>query len=390
MMRKIFVLAAAAVFVLGLSTSSWAVAEFDFGASIRSNFQWNQENKDRSVALGKDDSGVGETSFSMVNGGRSRIYMDGTLDDFTARLEIRLWEGNQIRADRASATWNFSEGMYFLFGYDSDLVDLHWSDAVLDNNANYGFGAIGDNKQVQAQIGGSTETFTWGVDLSQSWEGGLGQFAGLGNVTSEVTIIPRAEGIVKFAVGEMFDIGASGWFQVTEARRPPPPVGTTAGLSDKSITEWGINSRFRYFSDFVNVGLGAFYGKNLGISGVAGHPGWTATGATALIGGSVKDVTGYGIFLTGSFPIEPVTLGIGGGFESTSTDLSKGTAVPVVGGIVTEKDWTQWNFYVNVLYSFTDNFSIIPEFLYRDYGKSYLGVKQGNEWVIGARLQADF
>jgi hypothetical protein len=385
MMRKIFVLAAAAVFVLGLSTSSWAVAEFDFGASIRTNIQWNQTDKDNALANGLDDSGIGETSINMGNGGKSRIYMDGTLDDFSARLEIRLAEGNLIEAHRASATWNFSEGMYFLFGYESDLVDLHWSDAVMDNNANYGFGAIGDNKQAQLQIGGSTETFTWGVDIAQAYEGGFAQFAGFGGtVTDEVTTIPRLEGIIKFALGEMFDIGGSLWYQTTSLRR-----GLT-GNSDKSLTEWGINSRFRYFSDFVNVGLGAFYGNNLGISGVAGHPGWTATGATALIGGSTKDVTGYGVFLTGSFPIEPVTLGVGGGMEYTSTDLSKGTAVPVVGGIVTETDWTQWNFYVNVLYSFTDNFSIIPEFLYRDYGKSYLGVKQGNEWVIGARLQADF
>jgi hypothetical protein len=374
MMRKIVILAVAAVFVLGLSTVSWAVAEFDFGASIRTNIQWNQTNDDFEEANGAiGDDGIGDFNINMANGGRSRIYMNGTLDDFTARLEIRLWEGNEIRTDRASATWDFAEGMYFLFGYDSDLVDLHWSDAVMDNNANYGFGAIGDNKEVQLQIGGATETWSWGICIAEPYDSGIG--AGVFN--DEHQYIPRIEGIGKWALGEMFDIGFSAWYQTSE-------MTNGGAVSDEDVDEYGINGRFRYFSEFVNVGVGGFYGQNLGISGVSGHPGNTdAAGGVQLIANSVEDVDTYGLFATLSFPIEPVTLGIGGGFETADSDAASTQNL-------LNDDWTQWNFYVNVLYNFTDNFFIIPEFLWRDYGEDYNDIDQGNEWVLGARLQADF
>jgi hypothetical protein len=319
----------------------------------------------------------------MANGGRSRLYVNGELDDFSARLEIRMWDGREIRADRASATWNFAEGMYFLFGFDSDLVDLHWSDAVMNNNANYGFGAIGDNKEVQLQLGGSSETWSWGVAIAEPYDSALG-----GPFRDEHQYIPRLEAIGKWALGEMFDLGFSGWFQTTEL------TNGGAGVSDEDAQEYGFNGRFRYFSELVNVGLGGFWGQNLGVSGVSG-----AEGNTDSVGGilldatnNVEDVSTLGLFLTLSFPIEPVTLGIGGGFETASTDvnLANGTGALAAGTALPEDDWTQWNFYVNVLYNFTDNFFIIPEFWYADYGDSYEDIDQGSEWILGARLQADF
>jgi hypothetical protein len=381
-MKKIFAVAVAAVFVFGLSAAAWAVAEFEIGASVRTNIQYNVINDDRDAALRvvpeAQGDGFGDFTVRMNNGGRARLYINGELDDFSARFEIREGDGRAIRADRASATWNFAEGMYFLFGFDSDLVDLHWSDAILDDQANYGFGAIGDNKQAQLQLGGSTEMFTWGIDIAEAYDSGLNVGT---SFTSEQADFPRFEGIAKFAFGEMFDFGASGWVQSTELINSPT-------ISDEDVQEWGFNGRIRYFSDFVNAGIGGFYSQNAGVSGVSGHPG----GVPAVEGTSVEDADVFGAFLTVSFPVEPVTIGAGAGFETASTDrnFADGTGLLAAGALLPEDEWTRWMFYVNVLYNFTDNFFIIPEIQFKDYGDDYENADQGSEWIVGARLQADF
>jgi hypothetical protein len=392
MMRKILVLVAAAVFVLGLSTSSWAIAEFDIGATIRTNIQYNVFNDDRVLVEDgpTQDDGYGDLTLSVPNGGRARIFLNGTLDDFTSRFELRMGDDNRdkvrgIRADRASATWNFAEGMYFLFGLDSDEVDLHWSDAVMNDSGNFQFGAIGDQKEWQIQLGGSTEMFTWAIVAANPWDvtgDGSELELDIGNFESEHALFPRFEGIVKFAVGEMFDFGVSGWVQNIELQNSPT-------FSDEDITEWGFNTRARFYSDYVNVGAGFFYGNNLGVSGVDGADGlYDSEGGIGVdANGKVEDVNTFGGLITFSIPLEPVTIGVGGGFETANTDVDIGL---VSGAPLPEDDWTQWNMYVNVLYNFTDNFSIIPEFWYADYGDSFEDVDQGTEWVIGARLQADF
>jgi hypothetical protein len=80
-----------------------------------------------------------------------------------------------------------------------------------------------------------------------------------------------------------------------------------------------------------------------------------------------------------SIPLEPVTIGAGAGFEEASTDA-----------VVLDDSWNRWMWYVNVLYSFTDNFTIIPEIQFQDLGDNYSKVDEGSMWAVGARLQADF
>ena len=52
-----------------------------------------------------------------------------------------------------------------------------------------------------------------------------------------------------------------------------------------------------------------------------------------------------------------------------------------------KKKDAQQAYFIDAKYSITKNFSVLPEFSYRDFMKDKNGVKQGKEYYAGAQIQ---
>ena len=90
-----------------------------------------------------------------------------------------------------------------------------------------------------------------------------------------------------------------------------------------------------------------------------------------------------------TFSLEPALINLGFGTQQADTELRPSA--------VFEDDVSTWGAFVNVVYNLTDNFWIVPELLYQDYGddaaKNAFGAGRndlGNDMIIGVLIGADF
>jgi len=392
-MKKIFILAAATVFVLGMSAPSWAVADFAIGGNIQFEPYWKFKD------LG-DVEIAGEDSFTDYFGdldGSSRINFKATVGDVTGFYELGIGSGSSLSLRHAYAEWDAGT-FQLMVGRNWGLVAFGFTDLQLGWDGPYGNLYDGRNDQIRLTIPGETWAFKVAFYTARAQatyvttadccdlliaaateaelftEEELEALEALGisaptivAATTEAPI-PAIAAAVDFAFGEAFPITASAFFQTYEL------IGGAADGED--VMTWAIAANGRLNFEALYFAYQVWYAQNPLSGGFDAGP-YTAA---AVVGDSVEDVNAYGGFLRVVVPMETITLGAGGTIEFADySDLD-----------LAEDDSTRWSGYVNIIYNFTDNFYMQPEINYFDNGDNQAGTDLGNEINVGVHFQANF
>ncbi len=400
-MRKIFVLAAAALFVLGMSTPSWAVADFAIGASIRIDAGWQFTDLGDTNGAGNEDS---STQFFLAAPGNSRINFKATVGDVTGFVEMSLADGN-TGLRHAYASWDMGGGSSLLFGRTWSIMAFGFTDMRLGRNsvggddtnadfldmANIGFGTLYFSRNPQIRYTYAGEAFTVELAIEDNDENlDRGPLAADNYVADSA--IPMFLASVSFQPLEMLTLTPSGFYTGYDL------TGIAPTTSDVDIDAFGFAIDGRLDFDIARISFEGWIGDNLGTAaaGFDLRPGATVSAGVPVAdaaGTDVEDVSSWGGFVQLTFRFEPAILNVGAGYQQS--DVENTDNVPA--GVVYEDDVSTMGFFVNVLYNLTDNFYIQPEITYLDYGddanENAFGPGDndlGSELMAGVHFQADF
>jgi len=387
-MKKIFIFAAAALLVLGLSTSSWAVADFAIGGSARLDTGWQLrdwgDQADAAYGVGSEDS---QTNFYLDNPGNGRVNFKATVDDVTGFFELGLGDTN-VSIRHAYASWDMGGGQSLLFGHTWSIMAFGFTDQRLNfDNGNVGAGCLYFGRHPQLRYTYAAETFTLQIALEDN-DTGVNPTAGVKYVE---TMIPAIVASVEFSPMEMLTLTPSGFYQMYDL------TGVLPATRDLDIDTYALALDGRLNFEAFRISFEGWWGQNLGVAAdaidirpgiVAGLPtvGFAAPVANAA-GTDVEDVNAYGGFVQLTFPMETMLFNAGLGWQSADVENSPSAAF--------EDSQEVMSFFVNVLYNLTDNMYIQPEFSYFDYGDDAtknpgVGNDLGNDIFVGVHWQADF
>jgi hypothetical protein len=388
MMRKILVFAAAAALVLGLSVPSWAVADFDIGASVRLETGWQFSDFGDARAIGAEDS---QTQFYMRNPGTGRLNFKATVGDVTGFIEYALNANGTLR--HGYLEWDMGGGMSLLVGQTWALFSPGAADQRLNfENSLTGFGVLYYDRIPQVRFTYAAETFTIQASAEDSRQlAGASALAPAGAGGYQVEDpIPAFTVLADFKPMEMLSLTPSIYFQTYDYTAIAP--GTVGG--DQSVDSWVLCLDARVDVDMFTFKGEIWYGNNVGDSAsfndqrpnattVLGSPGLNTAGT------DLEDTSAWGGFAQVTFALEPALINLGFGTQQADTELRPSAAF--------EDDVTTWGAFVNVVYNLTDNFWIVPELLYQNYGddanKNAFGAGRndlGNDMIIGVLIGADF
>lgn len=414
-MKKIFVLAAAAVFVLGMSAPSWAVADFAIGGSVRIDAGWRFTDLGDVNEPGGEDS---QTNFFLVNPGNGRINFKATVGDVMGFFEFGMGSTG-VSTRHIYASWDMGGGSSLLFGHTWSIMAFGFTDMrMADDLANLGYGCLYFGRLPQIRYTYTAEA--WNLKLAlENFTVSSATVIGLGaeelnwvvdqdtgllvqeNVFTtpdylSQTYIPALVAAVGITASETWPLTVSGYYQQFDLQ------GIEPGTKDVGASVYAAAIDGRVNLEFMKIIYEGWWGNNLGLradvfdvrpsakTSVFGNPGVTAAGD------DLNDAASYGGFLQLSFPFETVALNIGGGIQTASVE-SKPSAALGTEDVVYEDDLTTYGFFVNVLYNLTDNFYIQPEITYLNHGddqdKNAFGTGKnslGSDIYAGVHLQADF
>ncbi len=397
-MRKIFVLAAAALFVLGMSTPSWAVADFAIGASIRIDAGWQFTDFGDSNGAGNEDS---RTQFFLANPGNSRINFKATVGDVTGFTEFALASTpRNVDLRHAWVSWDMGGGSSLLFGHTWSIMSFGFTDMRLGSNAiglgggnadfldmaNIGFGTLYFSRNPQIRYTYAGEAFTVQVAIEDNDENRARGPLAAANYIAE-SAIPMFLASVSFQPLEMLTLTPSGFYTMYDL------TGIAPTTSDVDIDAFGFAIDGRLDFDIARISFEGWMGDNLGTAaaGFDIRPGATVGAGVPVAdaaGTDVEDVTSWGGFVQLTFRFEPAILNLGVGYQESDVENP---------GPGFEDDVSTTGFFINVLYNLTDNFYIQPEITYLDHGddanENAFGPGDndlGSELVAGVHFQADF
>jgi hypothetical protein len=389
MMKKILVIAAAALFVFGMSTPSWAVADFAIGASIRIDAGWQVTDHGDSTSTAGPPPVSGEdsqTQFFLERPGNSRINFKATVGDVTGFVEF----SDTPALRHAYASWDMGGGSSLLFGQTWSIMSFGFTDQRLAGDlANIGFGTLyfGRNPQIRYTYAG--EAFTVEVSIENN-----DKVTDVDFLSED--FIPMFSAGVTFKPLEMVTLTPSAMYQMYDL------TGIAPGTSDVDIDVFGFALDGRVDFEMFRISFEGWIGENLGVPAAIfdgrdtlGKPVTVDAGVPVedAAGTDIEDVSSWGGFVQLTFRFEPAILNIGGGFQSS--DVENTTGIPA--GAVYEDEVEMASYFINVLYNLTDNFYIQPEVSYFDYGddanKNAFGASDndlGSDIFLGVHFQADF
>ena len=386
-MKKIFVFAAAAVLVFGLSTSSWAVADFAIGGSARLDAGWQfTDLGDLNEPAGEDS----QTTFFLMNPGNGRVNFSATVDDVTGFFEIAMGDTN-VSIRHAYASWDMGGGTSLLFGHTWSIAGFAFTDQRLNfDNGHVGAGALYFGRNPQIRYTYAAETFTLELAAEDNRIAAAPAPLVAANYIAE-DIIPALTASVSFSPMEMLTLKPNVFYQMYDL------TGIAAGTKDVDVDAWSIAMDGRLNFEMFRISFQGWYGQNLGIA--ANSFDWTRLNATVAMGTpvvdaagtDVEDVAAYGGFVQLTFPMETMMLNVGLGYQESDVENTP--------SVNFESDMAVYSFFVNVLYNLTDNMYIQPEISYFDYGddanKNAFGAgvgknDLGNDLFVGVHWQADF
>jgi len=411
-MKKIFVLAAAAVFVLGMTAPSWAVAEFAIGGSVRLDAGWQfsdlGDSQGFTAGRANEDS---QTQFFLVNPGNGRINFKATVGDVTGFMEFAMGSTG-VSTRHIYASWDMGGGSSLLFGHTWSVMAFGFTDMRLaDDLASIGYGCLYFGRVPQLRYTYAADTWNLKVALEnftvpsasslgiQDYEidpltGQVTTTIVTPNFVSE-TYIPALTAAVGITASEMFPVTVSGYYQQWDLK------GIKPGTKDVGASVYAAAIDGRVNLDFMKIVYEGWWGNNLGLraNSFDGRPNATtvfgAPGVT-VAGNDLNDCRSWGGFIELSFPFETVALNLGGGYQTASVE-QKPSAKLGTDTVRYESDLSTYGFFINVLYNLTDNFYIQPEITYLDHGsdanKDAFGTGKndlGSDIYAGIHFQADF
>ncbi|NIQ39203.1 MAG: hypothetical protein GTN81_11505 [Proteobacteria bacterium] len=382
-MKKILVMAAAALFVFGMSTPSWAVADFAIGASVRIDAGWQLTDLGDQNEPGGEDS---QTQFFLQRPGNSRINFKATVGDVTGFVEF----SDTPTLRHAYASWDMGGGSSMLFGQTWSIMAFGFTDQRLNGDlANIGFGTLyfGRNPQIRYTYAG--EAFTVEVAIEDNDKSTALGPAGSAAYLAE-DFLPMFIANVTFKPLEMLTLTPSAFYQSFDL------TGIAPGTSDVDIDSFGFALDGRVDFEMFRISFEGWIGENLGVAASSFdiRPAGATVGAGVPVPDAaatdVEDVSSWGGFVQLTFRFEPAILNIGGGFQSSDVESSPGASF--------EDEIETASYFINVLYNLTDNFYVQPEISYFDYGDDATrgafgpaGTNDlGDDIFLGVHFQADF
>ena len=348
-MKKLFVLCAAAIFVVAFTAPAFA-AEWSFYGSARIATFWTDQTEEASPT-GYDDL---DLDHSLQ--GNSRIGANVKVSD---NLVGRFEYGSGPNLRLLYGEYDFG-GFKLLVGQTYVPVNIFISNQVYGGDAgllNAGGVYNGRRATVQAKFGGLE------VALVQPTTPAVDGFAG---ADTDVTI-PMLQGKYVFKVAGL-SLQLAGGYQ-------------TYKVVDAADNDEDINSYIAALGVTYNMGplfLGANYwmGQNVGNMGM-----WNAGFSNAVYDAGddkILDNDGYGFIIVAAFTLSDM-LRFEAGYGSTSFDIDSAP----------EKDDTM-SYYLQAQINLAKGVSIVPEIGRYAYGDSSSGADQGDSIYYGLKWQINF
>jgi hypothetical protein len=359
-MKKLFVLCAAAIFVVAFTAPAFA-AEWSFYGSARMSMFWtNQDFQDQPSATGDD-----QQTMDHALQGNSRIGANVKAgDNLTGRFEFGtststvntriIWGEYDFGGFKLGVGQNYTPVFYLIsnqvYGGDNDLV---------------GYGGVYEGRRgmVQAEMGGFKFALVQPVSSTAiaDPEGG----AGYAGINTEVSW-PKLEASYLLKAGG-FSAKLMGGYNQYKA------VGANESETLSSYVG-ALGAQFE-MGPFM-VGGDVFYGKNLGNfgfnTGGNGNAGWDTAREKLL------DNTGFGWMFVAAFTMSDM-FRFEGGIGMTKYTMDN-----------TNDDDTNSSWYVQATIAFAKGVFIVPEIGQTNLGKNFAGEDEPKTTYYGLKWQINF
>ena len=374
--------------------------KFYFGALVYTDVGvWSRDADNFKTSFpGQTD----RTEFILNLARHSRIRGDIQMGAVGAYWEVRLG------ADKESASLGSAEYLgnggayrtegaklygYYRFGNCTLLAgktDGHIFSTVayqnlgFNNNnhiAGFGWGVIYDTRSAQVRFSQDiSKTFGYDLSLVQTdyyVDNGTGQVAiTTAGARNSIQTFPLAALKARMNFGAVSMMPA-GWLQYVKWN-DLPAVGTNNNPDD-NLTSWGLVLPVVVKAGAFTGTFQAAYGINMGGILALQSP----YHSYQRVNGSIKNTTGYNGFFDLAFTAGAVTPHFYVGYDKAeNTDAYVG-----------DKYNDRMMYGVGVNWKITDNFYVVPEFTYYDYGKNPRlpnNPDLGAEWLGGVQFQFVF
>jgi hypothetical protein len=367
-MKKLFVLCAAAIFVVAFTAPSFA-AEWSFYGSARISTFWTDVSDERGPN-NDDDMDLGHSLQ-----GNSRIGANVKVSD---NLVGRFEYGSGPSLRMLYGEYDFG-GFKLLVGQTYTPVNIFISNQVYGGDSdllNSGGVYNGRRAMVRAKFGGFqvalVEPTVSAIVTAADLAAGLGGVAADYGVDTDSTL-PMIQAKYVFKVAGL-SLQLAGGYQTYDV------VGyeVATGLDEEET----VSSYIGAIGATYNMGplfLGANYwmGQNVVNMGNTFQAGSGGAGFDAAAG-DVLDNDGYGFIVVAAFTLSDM-LRFEAGYGTSSFDLDKSA----------EKDDTT-TYYVQATVNLAKGVFIVPEIGKIDYGDSSSGADQGDDTYYGLKWQINF
>jgi hypothetical protein len=362
-MKRIFPVAALALALALIFSSTILAAEVKVGGSLRTEFTYAWYD-DEASPTGQETFLLDQFHISS-----SRLKFSYLSDDkrFSGYVELRLRShstGNNVDVRHAHVAYHWSGGN-ILFGQHGGLSDIHLPYQYLDSaNCIFGFGKLWFNRVEQVRLSlGQKYKFKLAIESpthSGDFVDGDGNVTGLG-----YRYFPAFASALELNLGQVTIYPWVRW----EWER------IKAGGED--VNWHSLDLGVEILGDFGLVGFlaGATYGINSSAVGVVGGPATPIFDAAYDQRADHKQISVFGQLRVGS-------LRIGCGYAKASRDDLAGVN-PWAGDPYTA------SLYVNYTIPF-GKITFIPEILWENFGEDTAGPNRGNSVKVGLFAMLNF
>jgi hypothetical protein len=359
-MKKLFVLCAAAIFVVAFTAPTFA-AEWSFYGSARMSMFWtNQDYQDAPSATGDDQNTMNHTLQ-----GNSRIGANVKAgDNLTGRFEF----GTSTSTVNTRIIWGEYDFGGFTLGVGQNYTPVFYlisNQVYASDNDLVGYGGVYEGRKgmVRAKMGG----FQFALVQPESTAVVSDPAGGaLGTVETEISW-PKLEASYLLKAGG-FSAKVMGGYNQYKA------VGANESETLSSYVG-ALGAQFN-MGPFM-VGGDVWYGKNAGNFGFAtggsdGSAGWDTADEKLL------DNTGFGWMFVAAFTMSDM-FRFEGGIGMTSYDLDRA-----------DDEDTNSSWYVQATIAFAKGVFIVPEIGQVNNGKNFAGDDEPRTTYYGLKWQINF
>jgi len=369
----------------GAHAASFKLGDVDMtlGGSARLDVGW-QSSDYGDVSQGKVDS---MTDFFLRNPGNSRVKIKAAYDRALGYAELGLKTDNSVALRHVYASYDLGEGRSILFGQTDTIFSELKPDQRLNDDLNLqGFGYLYNNRRPQVRYTHALGAVAIKVAIEEP-RGVADEYVAVSGDHLKEKALPAVAVAVEYKGGSIA-LTPSAFYQ--QFRNKANDDG--ADTKDITVATYGLCLSGSFKVDPVTFTSGLWYGQNLSVFDLDKRKNSPSTVFGKPVaddsGNDIDDIDSIGGWAQVSFKADPGLFRVGAGMQRSDTGLK---------GDTYEDDITTVGAFVNYEYLVTKGFTVTPEIAYFDYGKDANKNKVSNgkndlgrDVLVGVHLQYDF